>query len=185
MRHATGALLALALAAAVPAAGAPDTGKESAVVSDGMKVTMEYTLTLPDKSVASTNVGEEGHAYVQGRQEMLPGLEKQLAGMKAGEKKHIDLKAADAYGPYDEKAKITVPRDRVPPEVQTGMDLQGPDGRPVKVLQVSEKEVVLDMNHPLAGKDLAFDVKILKVEKADDPPPAPPGEAPGSDEIPR
>jgi FKBP-type peptidyl-prolyl cis-trans isomerase 2 len=167
------ALLSHAVTAASAAAVAED-----ATVHDGMKVTLEYTLTLPDKTVASTNVGGEGESYVHGREQMVPAIEIELAGMQVGEKKPIEVKAADAYGPYDEKAKVTVPRDKVPAEVKVGMQLESADGSEVKVLEVNDKTVVLDTNHPLAGKDLAFDVKILKVEKAEEGPPTDAGAAP-------
>lgn len=136
------------------------------VVADGMDVSVEYTLTLTDKTVITSNVGQEPLVYQQGHHDLPPGLEKALAGMKVGETKHVELAAADAYGAYEEEGKITVKREQVPPDVKPDMTLSGPDGRTVKVLEVNEKEVVLDLNHPLAGKDVVFDVKVVKIEKA-------------------
>lgn len=141
-------------------------GAEEAVVADGMEVSFEYTVALADKTVITSNVGKEPLVYQHGQQEILPGLEEALTGMKVGESKHIELAAADAYGPYDEKAKVTVKRDQVPPDVKPDMTLSSPDGHTVKVVEVKEDSVVLDLNHPLAGKDLAFDVKVIKIEKA-------------------
>ncbi|GIW39430.1 MAG: hypothetical protein KatS3mg076_0007 [Candidatus Binatia bacterium] len=159
-----GALLVLVFAwvSAAPA-GEP-------VVGDGMKVSIEYTLTLPDKTVAGTNVGEKPLSYVHGQNQLLPALEKELAGMKKGQTKHIELKAADAYGAYDEKARVTVPRSQVPDDVKKGSLLSTPTGQLVQVLEVNEEDVVLDLNHPLAGKDLAFDVKVVGIEKAESAP---------------
>lgn len=142
-------------------------GAEEAVVADGMDVSFEYTVQLADKTVITSNVGEEPLVYHHGQQEILPGLEKALVGMKAGESKHVELAAADAYGPYDEKAKVTVKRDQVPPDVKPDMTLSSPDGHTVKVVEVNEEDVVLDLNHPLAGKDLTFDVKVVKIEKTE------------------
>lgn len=139
---------------------------DDAVVADGMEVSFEYTVALADKTVVTSNVGKEPLVYQHGQEEILPGLEKALTGMKPGESKHVELAAADAYGPYDEKGKVTVKRDQVPPDVKADMTLSSPDGRTVKVVEVKEEEVVLDLNHPLAGKDLAFDVKVLTVAKA-------------------
>jgi len=157
--------LILAIAAAVALSYAP-AGADDAVVGDGMEVSFEYTIALPDKTVLTSNVGEEPIKYQHGKKEILPGLENALTGMKVGETKHVELAAANAYGPYDEKAKVTVKRDQVPAEVKPDMTLASPDGRTVKVLEVNEEAVVLDLNHPLAGKDLEFDVKVVKIEKA-------------------
>ena len=139
---------------------------DDSVVGDGMEVSFEYTVALADKTVVTSNVGKEPLVYQHGQQEILPGLEKALTGMKPGETKHVELAAADAYGPYDEKGKVTVKREQVPPDVKADMTLSSPDGQTVRVVEVKEEEVVLDLNHPLAGKDLAFDVTVIKVEKA-------------------
>jgi FKBP-type peptidyl-prolyl cis-trans isomerase 2 len=136
-------------------------------VADGTKVTIEYTLTLPDKTVADSNVGQEPFSYIQGSHQIVSGLEKNLAGMKTGQKKRVEVPAEQGYGPYDSKNKVTVDKSKVPAGVKTGQLLRSADGRAVTVAEVSEKTVVLDLNHPLAGKDLVFDVKILNVEPQD------------------
>ena len=141
-------------------------------VADGLKVTLEYTLTLPDKTVADSNVGQAPFSYTQGAHQIVPGLEKALTGLKVGQSKHVEVPAQEGYGAYDQKARVSVEKGRVPAGVKTGDLLQSADGRTVKVLEVQEKTVLLDMNHPLAGKNLTFDVKILKVEKQAPPPPA-------------
>ena len=141
-------------------------------VADGLKVTLEYTLTLPDRTVADSNVGQPPFSYTQGAHQIVPGLEKALTGMKAGQSKHVEVAAQEGYGAYDQKARVTVEKGRVPAGVKTGDLLQSADGRTVKVLEVEEKTVLLDLNHPLAGKNLTFDVKILKVEKQAPPPAA-------------
>jgi FKBP-type peptidyl-prolyl cis-trans isomerase SlyD len=130
-----------------------------------MKVTLEYTLTLPDKTVADSNVGQAPFSYVHGQHQIVPGLEKALTGMKAGQKKQVTVPAEQGYGPYDDKARATVEKTRVPPNVKAGTLLRGSNGQTVTVLEVSDNSVVLDLNHPLAGKDLMFDVTVLKVEK--------------------
>lgn len=141
-------------------------------VADGLKVTLEYTLTLPDKTVADSNVGQAPFSYTQGAHQIVPGLEKALTGMKAGQSKHVEVPAQEGYGDYDQKARVTVEKSKVPAGIKPGDLLQSPDRRTVKVLEVQEKTVLLDLNHPLAGKNLTFDVKILNVEKQAPPPPA-------------
>ncbi len=136
-------------------------------IADGMKVSLEYTLTLPDKTVADSNVGQAPITFLQGAHEIVPGLEKALDGMKAGQKRRVEVAAQDAYGPYNNKLRQSVDKDKLPKDVKVGDILQAADNRLVKVLEVSEKKVLIDLNHPLAGKTLTFDVTILKVEKGD------------------
>jgi FKBP-type peptidyl-prolyl cis-trans isomerase 2 len=144
-------------------------------IAGGMRVTMEYTLTLPDKTVADSTKGQAPFSYTHGKQEIIPGLEKELTGLKTGDKKHITIPAAAAYGLYDEKKKIEVPKKNVPPEAKVGTMLRSASGQPAKVLEIKGDAVVIDTNHPLAGKDLTFDVNILKVEH---PPKATPEKKP-------
>jgi FKBP-type peptidyl-prolyl cis-trans isomerase 2 len=142
----------------------------SPVIADGAKVTVEYTLALPDKTVLETNVGKEPISYTQGNHEIIPGLEKALAGLKAGDKRHVTVTAEDAYGPYDEQKKVTVTKEQVPPEVKIGTRLRAQNGMEAKVLSIDGNSVVVDTNHPLAGKSLVFDINVLKVEKQDTKP---------------
>lgn len=146
------------------AADAAKTEKDMPV-ADGLQVTLEYTLTLPDKTVADSNVGQAPFSYIHGSKQIVPGLEKALTGMKAGEKKHVMVPAEQGYGLYDDKARITVEKSKVPPNVKAGTLLRASSGQTVKVLEVDDKSVVLDLNHPLAGKNLTFDVTVVKVEK--------------------
>jgi FKBP-type peptidyl-prolyl cis-trans isomerase 2 len=84
--------------------------------------------------------------------------------MKAGDKKRVTIPAADAYGVYDKAKIISVPKKNVPPETKVGTMLRSASGQPAKVLEIKGDSVVIDTNHPLAGKDLTFDVNVLKVE---------------------
>lgn len=156
-----------ALIVGVSAFGEGAFAQNELAIADGMKVSLEYILTLPDKSVADSNVGQEPITFVQGAHEIVPGLEKSLDGMKAGQKRRIEVQAQDAYGPYNNKLKQSVDKDKLPKDVKVGDILQASDNRLVKVLEVNDKKVLIDLNHPLAGKTLTFDVTILKVEKGD------------------
>jgi len=144
----------------VQAAGDP-------VVADGATVSLEYTLTLADRTKVESNIGQEPIVFKQGSGHLVPGLEKALEGMKAGQSKRVEVPAELGYGVYDADAQIKVPKNKVPPTVKVGDVLTRPsDRRPMKVIEVAKDTVVMDTNHPLAGKDLIFDVKILKVERA-------------------
>ena len=135
-------------------------------IANGLKVTLDYTLTLADKTVADSTAGKEPFSYIHGENQISPeGLEKALTGLKAGDRKRISLTVAEAYGPYDEKKIARVPRANVPPETKVGSVLRSQEGYAARVLELNADTALLDMNHPLAGKNLVFDVNILKVEK--------------------
>lgn len=143
-------------------------GAAKAVVSKGKHVSLEYTLKLNEKDVLESNVGGEPMTYVQGAEEIVPGLEKALEGMLVGEKKHIAVKPADAYGEVDQKAIQEVKKALVPEhawKVGAELEARGPEGQSLfpHVTEVKEDSIVLDFNHPLAGKTLYFDVKILDI----------------------
>ncbi len=146
-------------------------GETAMTVSDGKTVSMEYTLTLENKDVIDTNVGREPLKFTQGSHQIIPGLETALAGMKKGESKQVTVAPEQAYGVPNPEAVQEVPIDKIPPDARkVGATLQGKDaqGRTVhpRVAEVKEQVVVLDFNHPLAGKTLNFDVKILDIEAA-------------------
>ena len=165
------ALSAAILVASLGVTTQPALAEEKGLpIAAGRSVTIEYSLTLSDETELASNVGKEPLAYVQGESQILPGLEKALHGMRVGQKKHVEIPAAEAYGAYDEKARLTIGRSQVPEDIAAGSILSSPDGPPVKVLEVSDEEVVLDVNHPLAGKDLVFDVKVISVEEAKNKP---------------
>ena len=137
-------------------------------VSNGKQVTLEYTMKLEDQSVVDTNVGQEPLKVTQGKHEVIPGLEKALEGMAPGEKKTITVAPTEAYGTVDPKAFQEVDKKLLPPDsAKVGMQLEGKtaDGQKVfpRVAEVKNDTVLLDFNHPLAGKTLHFDVKVLEV----------------------
>ncbi len=140
-------------------------------VSNGKQVTLEYTLKLDDQSVVDTNVGGEPLKVTQGRHELIPGLEKALEGMATGEKKNVTVDPPEAYGTVDPKAFQEVNLNMVPADSRkVGTQLEGKtaDGRKVfpRISEVKNETVVLDFNHPLAGKTLHVDVKVLDVAQA-------------------
>jgi FKBP-type peptidyl-prolyl cis-trans isomerase SlyD len=150
---------------------AAQSGELPSTVSAGRRVSVEYTLTLDDQTVFETNVGEKPLTYTHGEGKMVPGLEKALEGMAVGDTKQVTVTPAEGYGPVDPEAVQEVEKQRLPPEaLHVGAQLAGtlPDGRMVypRVAAIKTDTVVLDFNHPLAGKTLHFDVKILAI--ADD-----------------
>ena len=175
MRRVWSAPLAAALVVSGTWLGGEASAEKALQIADGLQVTLEYTLTLADKTVADSTAGQAPFSYVHGGHQIIPGLEKALTGLKAGDKKRVTIPAADAYGLYDKAKIVTVPKKNVPPEAKAGMRLRSQDGREAKVLEIKGDSVVIDTNHPLAGQDLTFDVNILKVEH---PPKAAPEKQP-------
>ena len=141
--------------------------KTHTVVEKGSKVSIEYTLTA-DGKVADTNVGKAPLQYEQGGGMMLPAFEAQMAGLKTGATKQFDLSPDQGYGPVHKDLYQTVEAAQIPEEarkVGAVLMAQGESGqRPVRVHEVTGDKIVLDLNHPLAGKKLHFDVKVLSVE---------------------
>ncbi len=161
----------LFLSAACASAGDTKKGASAMTVSNGKQVTLEYTMKLDDQSVVDTNVGGEPLKVTQGRHEVIPGLEKALEGMTVGEKKKVTVAPTEGYGSVDPNAFQEVDRKMVPAEAQkVGAQLEGKttDGKTVypRISEVKNDTVVLDFNHPLAGKTLHFDVKVLEVAQA-------------------
>ncbi len=168
MTQSTGRLILMAMSAMLGVlAPASVWAAGDTLVAEGTTVSLEYTLVLSDKTKVESNVGQAPLVFTQGSGHLVPGLERALVGMKAGQAKHVEVPAELGYGVYNPDAQIKVPRNKVPPTVKVGDVLTRPsDRQPLKVLQITSDTVIMDANHPLAGKDLIFDIKILKVERA-------------------
>jgi len=174
-------LTLIAALATVTQVSAAEKPKDDRVVKDGMMISMEYTLKSPDGKLIESSKGREPLKYIHGQRMMIPGLEKELTGMKVGGEKHVTVKPEDAYGPMNAKAFEEVPKEKLPPEglkVGAMLAAKTPDGRvvPMRVHEIKEKTVVMDMNHPMAGKTLVFDVKIVDIQNPP-PPPTPPAKS--------
>ena len=175
MSGAVTAALFLLTSLSVPGGGQPSqaiTLKAGSQVQDGSIVTIEYTLSDDSGKVIDTSVGKEPLTYIQGAGQIVKGLERELNGLKVGDQKKVSVKPEDGYGLPNEKAFQEIPRDKVPTEAQKEgamLMTKTPDGRPIpiKVTQVKEKVVVVDFNHPLAGKTLHFDVKVKDIKSAE------------------
>jgi FKBP-type peptidyl-prolyl cis-trans isomerase SlyD len=167
----------LAMTLTLSASQAADTKTPSAsqaadtkqTVTEGKSVSLEYTLTLDDKSVVESNVGKQPLIYTHGTQQIVPGLEKALEGLAVGDTKEVTVPPAEGYGEKNPNALQEVQKQLIPPDalvVGTRLQGQAPDGHMVypRVAEIKDDTVVLDFNHPLAGKTLHFDVKILAIQ---------------------
>jgi FKBP-type peptidyl-prolyl cis-trans isomerase SlyD len=153
------------LSVPTPASAAEPAAAGVPVIARGRKVDIEYTLTLDDGSTVQTNVGGPPLSFVAGDGQIIPGLETALEGKAARERVKVKIAPEDAYGPTDPKKMQEVPLDKIPEDarkVGTLLSAQGIDG-PIRVAEVRPDVVVLDFNHPLAGKALTFDVLVLSI----------------------
>jgi FKBP-type peptidyl-prolyl cis-trans isomerase SlyD len=134
-------------------------------------VGIEYTLKDSAGGVVDSNAGGDPLYFIQGLGTIVPGLEIALNGRELGDTFEVEVKAVDGYGEYDAERKRSIPRSAAPQlkDVKAGMMLQatGPEGTSVvTVAEVTETEIVIDGNHPMAGKDLFFSISIKEVRDA-------------------
>lgn len=145
----------------------PVHGEEN-MITKGSKVTLNYTLTVDGQKVESTE-GKTPLEYTHGEGNLIPGFEKGLEGMKANDTKKITVATEEAYGPRVEDRIVEVPKATLSKDVdpKPGMILQmmTEDGQPLtgSVVEVKEESLLLDFNHPLAGKELTFDITVVSV----------------------
>ncbi len=138
-------------------------------VKAGDSVRIHYTGTLTDGSVFDSSDGRDPLEFVVGSGQVIPGLDKAMPGMEVGEKKVVEIPCAEAYGAINPAARQSVPRSQFPDEItlELGLRLQmqteAGQVMQVTVVELSETDVMLDANHPLAGKDLTFAVELVAI----------------------
>jgi FKBP-type peptidyl-prolyl cis-trans isomerase 2 len=139
-------------------------------IQQGNKVKLDYTGTFEDGTVFDSSEKHGKPLEVEiGAKQIIPGFEAALIGMEKDQEKEITLKPADAYGDVNPKLMKKVPRSQLPAEAELkpGMTLgmQLPNGQqvPVRIAEVTDAEVTLDLNHPLAGKTLTFKIKVVEI----------------------
>lgn len=141
-----------------------------AIAEKNSKVLIHYVVVLPGNNVFDSTIDGEPVELTIGHGRLFPKVEQALIGMRAGEKKQIELAASEAYGEYDKgKVKIT-PKTELPmqfePEKGMLVEISNEDGSEAEeyqIMQVSENTVTFDANHPLAGKDIVFDVELIDI----------------------
>jgi FKBP-type peptidyl-prolyl cis-trans isomerase 2 len=138
-------------------------------IKKGDKVKIEYTGTLDDGTVFDTSEGKTPLEFEAGSGKVIKGFDDAILGMGKGEEKNVKIEAKNAYGDNNPKLKKKIPRDQLPKdqEPKPGMVLvvKTSNGQqfPAKIAEVADKEITLDLNHPLAGKNLNFKIKIVDV----------------------
>lgn len=149
-------------------------GKEMDV-KDDLVVSLDYTLRLDDGEVIDSSQGVGPLSFLQGRGQIIEGLERELYGMSEGDEKQVSVAPEEGYGQYEESRIQAVPRDTFPEDMdlEEGMSVRLQDSQSGRqfdayVNEIGSDQVVLDFNHPLAGETLHFDVKVAGVREASD-----------------
>ena len=147
------------------------------VITENSTVMVHYTGKLKDGFVFDSSKSVEGDERFTDKEPLkiqlgqglvIPGFEKGLVGMKAGETKTVVIPTKEAYGEPRKDMLQEIPKENAPSDVKIGAGLQaeGPNGKMVvMVTEITEKTVTIDANHPLAGKDLTFDLEVVSIEE--------------------
>ncbi len=147
------------------------TDKEITKVADDLVVAIDYSLTV-DGELIDTSEGEGPLEYLHGHANIIPGLEKELDGMSVGESKKVEVSPKEGYGELDDEAILEIPREEFPENVplQPGIELEITDDEGdtmfAQIVEVGDENILLDTNHPLAGKTLHFDVTVTSLRAA-------------------
>jgi FKBP-type peptidyl-prolyl cis-trans isomerase 2 len=141
-------------------------------VKENNTVKVNYTGKLSDGQVFDSSEGKEPIEFTLGQGQLIPGFEKGLIDMKLNEKKTITVAKEEAYGDVNkdliqEVKKTELPQDMTP-EVGMGLVSKSPDGQEMNlmVVEVKDESIVIDGNHPLAGKELVFDLEVIEIKEA-------------------
>lgn len=138
-------------------------------VKEGDKVKIDYTGKFDDGTVFDTSEGKQPLEFEMGKGMVIPGFEKAIVGMEKGQEKDIKIEPKDAYGDPNPQMVQKILRDKLPQdqEPKEGMMLAlgTPDGKqiPARITAVDDKEITIDLNHPLAGKTLTFKIKLIDI----------------------
>ena len=132
---------------------------------------VEYSVKNEAGELVDSNVGGAPLEFISGKGQMIPGFEKAVVEMNVGEEKEVTIPSSEAYGEYRDDLLQTLPKEQFEGiELQKGMTLygQGPDGQTIAVIvkDFDDNEVTIDYNHPLAGQDLTFTIKLLNQREA-------------------
>jgi len=139
-------------------------------VQNGVVVSMEYTLKI-DGEVIDSSEGQDPLEFLTGHGNIIAGLESEMIGMKVGESKDVVVAPEDGYGEYDEEAYLDVPKNQFPADmpVEEGLELTVRDdegqARYARIESVEGETVRLNFNHPLAGDELHFNVKVVSLRE--------------------
>ena len=146
------------------------TAKESETAKEGDTVDIHYTGTFDDSIKFDSSEGKDPLEFTLGESQVIKGFEMAVLGMKVGEEKNVKIPPEMGYGIKNEKLIQEVPRDKLPKELDPKKDmvltLKNPKGRMLyaRISDVKKDSIILDLNHPLAGKNLNFSIKLIEIK---------------------
>lgn len=135
----------------------------------GKKVKVHYTGTLDDGQVFDSSREKQPLEFELGAGQVIPGFDQAVTGMEIGESKKVTIPEAEAYGPYNQEMVFTTDKSQfdegVEPQVGQQFQAQTPDGQPLflVVKEITDEGIVMDANHPMAGKDLTFELELMEI----------------------
>jgi FKBP-type peptidyl-prolyl cis-trans isomerase 2 len=139
------------------------------IAKAGDTVRVHYKGTLSDNSVFDSSEGRDPLEFTIGSEQVIPGFDTAVNGMKQGDKKSVTIRSSDAYGEHRAELIINLDRERLPedlePEIGRQLQLSGPEGQAavMTIIDFNDTTITLDANHPLAGKDLTFEIELVGV----------------------
>ena len=139
------------------------------MITQGSTVEVHYTGRFPnDDQSFDSSEGRDPLQFQIGSGQIIPGFEKAIIGKNVGDKVQVTISPEDGYGELREDLFVQVPLDKLPGDVEVGQELQADsgNGQPVRVIveSVNEDHVVINANHPLAGRELLFDIEVVSVK---------------------
>ena len=139
------------------------------LVKNGDTVSVEYTGRFADGTIFDSSVSRQPLQFTVGSHEVITGFDNAVLGLVVGETITVDIPPAEGYGIPDDNLIVTFNRAQIPPDMDisigTQLQMKNEDGHifPVRIANVTEEEITVDANHPLAGKDLSFEIKLLEI----------------------
>jgi FKBP-type peptidyl-prolyl cis-trans isomerase 2 len=138
-------------------------------IKEGDTVSVHYTGTLTTGEVFDSSKNREPLTFTLGQGQLIAGFEKAVIGLSEGDSTTAKIPAKEAYGEVNPEMIVDVPKNQLPTEIEARVGLQlqlnQPNGQaiPVQITEVKEETITIDANHPLAGKDLNFDIKVIEI----------------------
>lgn len=139
------------------------------VIKDGDTVKVHYTGTLEDGEIFDSSEGRDPLEFTMGTGQLIPGFEKAVLGLKVGDTTKANIPCAEAYGEHNPQMEVKVQKSQLPANMEPaiGMQLQlnQQNGQPIpcQVTNIEGEEITIDANHPLAGKDLTFNIEVVEI----------------------
>ena len=136
---------------------------------NGDSVKIHYTGTLEDGTTFDSSAGRDPLKFTLGGGQVIVGFNEAVTGMEVGEKKNVIIPADKAYGQRNEKMVIIALKDQIPsdftPEIGQQVEMDGENNEKIvaRIIEITDKEIILDANPPLAGKELAFDIELVAI----------------------